>query len=106
MKLLLLHEIAAVAAAIALRVLHDIAAAAIALRVLHEIIAAIALRVLHDAAAAITLTVLLLCINVMLNSSLLLSSLQLLLSISYPAINRILPKLYPMTPSVAQFHPN
>ena len=50
MKLLLLHEIAAVAAAIALRVLHDIAAAAIALRVLHEIIAAIALRVLHDAA--------------------------------------------------------
>jgi len=49
MKLLLLHEIAAVVAAIALRVLHD-AAAAIALRVL-------------------------LCINVMLNSSLLLPSL-------------------------------
>ena len=81
MKLLLLHEIAAVAAAIAL-------------------------RVLHNGAAAITLTVLLLCINIMLNSSLLLSSLQLLLSISYPAINRILPKLCPMTPSVAQFHPN
>jgi len=44
--MLLLHEIATAATAIALRVLHDIAAAAIALRVLHDIAAAIALMVL------------------------------------------------------------